>query len=135
MAGQLCQRKIKETLANNGAYKGERVPLCRIGYIDGSLYVTSESQFTRPNPEVPCCLRSTCIEGEHLCPLHVQLLTNQGYESLRTRAGYLQRDISTGNLIIRDQEDHSTWSAFLTWHVMAAKYDGGDCVLAGEPTA
>ncbi|GFF93350.1 hypothetical protein IFM53868_07156 [Aspergillus udagawae] len=37
----------------------------------------------------------------------------EGYESLRTRAGYLQGDISTGNLIIRDREDHSVWPAFL----------------------
>ena len=36
-----------------------------------------------------------------------------GYESLHTRAGMLQCDISPNNLIINDEDDDLSWRAFL----------------------
>ncbi|KAH2442410.1 hypothetical protein KXW63_009762, partial [Aspergillus fumigatus] len=35
------------------------------------------------------------------------------YESLHTKVGFLQGDISTGNLILNDDEANPSWSAFL----------------------
>jgi hypothetical protein len=40
-------------------------------------------------------------------------LISEGYESLHTNAGLLQGDISTGNLILNDERDNPSWSAFL----------------------
>ncbi|GLA56068.1 hypothetical protein AnigIFM63604_004245 [Aspergillus niger] len=37
----------------------------------------------------------------------------EGYESLHTRTGLLQGDISTGNLIVSDNEGNPSWPAFL----------------------
>ncbi|KAH1971687.1 hypothetical protein KXV98_005361 [Aspergillus fumigatus] len=37
----------------------------------------------------------------------------KGYESLHTKVGFLQGDISTGNLILNDDEANPSWSAFL----------------------
>ncbi|KAI9368690.1 hypothetical protein BJX61DRAFT_550232 [Aspergillus egyptiacus] len=37
----------------------------------------------------------------------------RGYESLHAKAGFLQGDISTGNLILNDDGDNPSWSAFL----------------------
>ncbi|KAB8069840.1 hypothetical protein BDV29DRAFT_182013 [Aspergillus leporis] len=37
----------------------------------------------------------------------------EGYQSLHSKAGFLQGDISTGNLIINDDEGNPSWSAFL----------------------
>ncbi|KAH8726801.1 hypothetical protein GQ44DRAFT_758368 [Phaeosphaeriaceae sp. PMI808] len=36
-----------------------------------------------------------------------------GYESLHKQAGMLQRDISPNNLIVNEEEDNPSWSAFL----------------------
>ncbi|KAK1142575.1 hypothetical protein N8T08_007551 [Aspergillus melleus] len=36
-----------------------------------------------------------------------------GYESLHTKAGFLQSDISTGNLILNEEEENPSWPAFL----------------------
>lgn len=36
-----------------------------------------------------------------------------GYESLHTNAGILQGDISTGNLMINEGENYTSWPAFL----------------------
>ena len=37
----------------------------------------------------------------------------EGYESLHTRAGMLQRDISPNNLLVNEEEENSSWPAFL----------------------
>jgi hypothetical protein len=37
----------------------------------------------------------------------------EGYESLHTRAGMLQRDISPNNLLVNEDEENSSWPAFL----------------------
>ncbi|KAL4784889.1 hypothetical protein BJX76DRAFT_197301 [Aspergillus varians] len=37
----------------------------------------------------------------------------EGHESLHARVGFLQGDISTGNLILNDEEDNPSWPAFL----------------------
>ncbi|KAF4211370.1 hypothetical protein CNMCM5878_002704 [Aspergillus fumigatiaffinis] len=37
----------------------------------------------------------------------------EGYESLHTKAGLLQGDISTGNLIVNEEEGNRSWPAFL----------------------
>jgi hypothetical protein len=37
----------------------------------------------------------------------------QGYESLHKNTGLLQGDISTGNLILNEEEDNPSWPAFL----------------------
>lgn len=37
----------------------------------------------------------------------------EGYESLHTRTGLLQGDISTGNLIVNDNDGNPSWPAFL----------------------
>jgi hypothetical protein len=44
-----------------------------------------------------------------------------GYESLYTKAGMLQCDISPGNLMINEDEDNPSWSAFLTDLDLAVK--------------
>ncbi|KAF1352740.1 hypothetical protein EJ07DRAFT_135920, partial [Lizonia empirigonia] len=36
-----------------------------------------------------------------------------GYESLHMQAGMLQRDISPNNLLVNEEEDNSSWPAFL----------------------
>ncbi len=36
-----------------------------------------------------------------------------GYESLHTRAGMLQRDISPNNLMVNEEDDNPSWRAFL----------------------
>ena len=38
----------------------------------------------------------------------------EGYKSLHERAGMLQCDVSPGNLMINEEDDTSSWSAFLT---------------------
>jgi serine/threonine protein kinase len=45
----------------------------------------------------------------------------EGYESLYTKAGMLQCDISPGNLMINEDEDNPSWSAFLTDLDLAVK--------------
>ncbi|KAB8227915.1 protein kinase family protein [Aspergillus alliaceus] len=37
----------------------------------------------------------------------------EGYESLHLKAGFLQGDISTSNLVLNDNEENPSWSAFL----------------------
>ncbi|OGM50853.1 hypothetical protein ABOM_000792 [Aspergillus bombycis] len=37
----------------------------------------------------------------------------KGYESLQTKAGFLQGDISTGNLILNEEDGNPSWPAFL----------------------
>ena len=37
----------------------------------------------------------------------------EGYESLHTQAGMVQRDISPNNLLVNEDEDNSSWPAFL----------------------
>ncbi|KAH3208495.1 hypothetical protein KXV77_009772, partial [Aspergillus fumigatus] len=37
----------------------------------------------------------------------------EGYESLHTKAKFLQGDISTGNLILNDDDENPSWPAFL----------------------
>jgi serine/threonine protein kinase len=37
----------------------------------------------------------------------------EGYESLHTQAGILQRDISTGNLLMNEEDDNPSWKSFL----------------------
>jgi serine/threonine protein kinase len=37
----------------------------------------------------------------------------EGYESLHTRAGMLQRDISPNNLLVNEDEENLSWPAFL----------------------
>jgi hypothetical protein len=37
----------------------------------------------------------------------------EGYESLHTRAGMLQRDVSLGNLIMNEEDDNPSWPSFL----------------------
>lgn len=43
----------------------------------------------------------------------LSLLIILDYESLHTNAGILQGDISTGNLMINEGENDSSWPAFL----------------------
>jgi hypothetical protein len=38
----------------------------------------------------------------------------EGYESLHTKAGLLQCDVSSGNLLINEDGDNPSWRAFLT---------------------
>lgn len=47
----------------------------------------------------------------------------EGYESLHTKAGILQADISTGNLLINEDEDNHSWPAFLIDLDLAIKED------------
>ncbi|KAE8335194.1 hypothetical protein BDV24DRAFT_169466 [Aspergillus arachidicola] len=47
----------------------------------------------------------------------------EGYESLHTKAGVLQADISTGNLMINEDEDNDSWPAFLIDLDLAIKED------------
>lgn len=44
---------------------------------------------------------------------YISLLTEGGYESLHTKAGFLQGDISTGNLIVNEGKETQSWPAFL----------------------
>lgn len=45
--------------------------------------------------------------------LYISPLTEEGYESLHMKAGFLQGDVSTGNLILNDEEENPSWPAFL----------------------
>lgn len=49
----------------------------------------------------------------HLSVYSRTLLTLEGYESLHTKAKFLQGDISTGNLILNDDDENPSWPAFL----------------------
>ena len=44
-----------------------------------------------------------------------------GYESLHTRAGMLQCDISPNNLVINEEDNNPSWSAFLIDFDLAIK--------------
>ena len=37
----------------------------------------------------------------------------EGYESLHTKAGILQRDVSIGNVLLNEEDDNPSWPAFL----------------------
>ncbi|KAL2049868.1 hypothetical protein ABVK25_009852 [Lepraria finkii] len=37
----------------------------------------------------------------------------KGYESLHTKAGILQRDVSLGNILVNEEDDNPSWPAFL----------------------
>lgn len=41
------------------------------------------------------------------------MLTSIGYESLHTKAGILQGDVSTGNLMMNEDKDNPSQRAFL----------------------
>jgi len=56
-----------------------------------------------------------CIEGT-MCWVFVSSvlqLTKAGYESLYLQAGIIQRDISTGNLMMNEDSANPSWPAFL----------------------